>query len=76
MSLNISFFDFKYLSTHQQYEIVESYGMIVNKRESHDLIFITYEFHFFSVEITYGLRDNKFAALNAYQHKFERAMFI
>lgn len=76
MSLNISFFDFKNLSAHQQYEIVESYGITVNKRESHDLIFITYQFNFFSVEITYAVRDHKFAALNAYQHKFEKAFFI
>ncbi len=76
MSLDISFFDFKNLSTNEQYKIAESYGIIVNRRESHDLIFITYEFHFFSVEITYAVRDHKFTSLNAYQHKFERAMFI
>ncbi|WP_294319305.1 hypothetical protein [uncultured Chryseobacterium sp.] len=76
MSMSISFFDFKNLSTNEQYKMADSYGIIVNKRESQDLIFITYEFDFFSVEITYAVRDHKFAALNAYQHKFEKAMFI
>ncbi len=74
--MSISFFDFKNLSTNEQYKMADSYGIIVNKRESQDLIFITYEFDFFSVEITYAVRDHKFAALNAYQHKFEKAMFI
>jgi hypothetical protein len=76
MSINISFFDFKNLNVHQQHEIAEMYGMIINKRESHDLVFITYEFNNFSVEITYAVKDHRFAALSAFQHKFEKALFI
>lgn len=76
MSFDISFFNFKNLPIEEQYSIVDSYGIMTNKRESQDLIFVTYQFHYFSVEITYTSRDEKFAGLNAYQHKFEKAMFI
>jgi hypothetical protein len=76
MSFDISFFDFKNLSLQDQYSIVDSYGLITNKREIKDLTFVTYQFHYFSVEITYMSHDEKIAGLNAYQHRFERAMFI
>lgn len=41
-----------------------------------DLLFVTYQLHYFSVEITFTSHDEKFAGLNAYQHKFEKALFI
>ncbi len=76
MSFDISFFDFKNLSAEDQYSIVGSYGILINKRETQDLTFVTYQFHYFSVEITYTSHDEKIAGFHAYQHRFERALFI
>ncbi len=76
MSFDISFFDFNNLSLQDQHSVVDSYGLVVNKRENRDLTFVTYQFHYFSVEITYTSHDDKFTGLNAYQYRFERAMFI
>ncbi|SEH93087.1 hypothetical protein [Epilithonimonas hominis] len=76
MSFDISFFDFNNLLLEDQRAIVESYGIITNKREIQDLTVVTYEFHYFSVEITYLTSSDRFTGINVYQHKFERAMFI
>lgn len=76
MSFEISFFDFNNLLLEDQRAIVESYGIVINKREIQDLTVVTYEFHYFSVEITYLTINDRFTGINVYQHKFERAMFI
>lgn len=76
MSFDISFFDFKNPLAEDQYSIVASYGIIINKRETQNLTLVTYQFDYFSVEITFTSHDEKIAGFNAYQHRFERALFI
>ncbi|PZU87310.1 MAG: hypothetical protein DI529_07380 [Chryseobacterium sp.] len=68
MDTEISYFDFKNLSSQDQCQLVATQGQIINESSKNDLRFVIYKLGTFLVEITYIQQNNKLASFNVYQN--------
>ncbi|MPS71531.1 MAG: hypothetical protein E2590_00090 [Chryseobacterium sp.] len=70
MDTEISYFDFKNLSSQDQCQLVTTQGQIINESSKSDLRFVIYKLGSFLVEITYIQQNNKLASFNVYQNTY------
>ena len=67
--MNISFYDFKNLTDHDQCNLVLHNGKVMNERTANQLKYILYEFSNFTVEVIYNLSNEKTSVINVFQNK-------